>query len=187
MPLPAPGNLLRLEAKADSSPAGPFPLFFFAAVSAFQSSCLCQGLYFGICGNRLVWANGKLQKSQGASSSGPPRLLRGQERLGAAVPGLSVPDMCPLGPGCPFPGTPQRLCRSQAAAGPQWGCRPGAGCRETDTEFLPHPQPLSTKRQVAGGSRREPSSDGGAQGHGLGSCASVSTHRWACRFVCVSR
>lgn len=108
MPLSARGILLRLEAKADSSPACPFLLFFFAAVSAFQSSHLCQGLYFGICGNRLVWANRKLEKPQQARSPGPPSLLQGQADSGRLPCGPVAlwpceSDICRLEARVPFP------------------------------------------------------------------------------------
>lgn len=49
--LQAPEIPLKLQAEAAGPPALSLPLFFFAAVSVFQSPHLCQGLYFGICGN----------------------------------------------------------------------------------------------------------------------------------------
>lgn len=89
--VPTPGILLRLEAKADSSSACFFPLFFFAAVSAFQSSWLCQGLYFGICGNRLVSANRKLQKSQQAYSPGASQPALRAREIQRGCPGVQCP------------------------------------------------------------------------------------------------
>lgn len=86
----------------------------------------------------------------------------------SGFPGAQSPRQVPTGARVPFPRHPRSLsAKGRLLRGPSGAADPELGACETDTKFLPHPQPLSTKRQVAGGSRREPRCDGGARGHGL--------------------
>lgn len=193
MPLPARGIFLRLEAKADSSPACLSHYFSLQLSLHFRVHISARDSILGFVGTgsfRQIGSSSNLSElvalglpacSEGSRSQGGcPRAQR-PRHVQTGGQGTLSQESLQLGRPCSISAEAGALAlKGHGGASLSWASV------KTDTEFPTHPQPLSTWRQVAGGSSREPSSDTprstGAEGlWAMRVCA--PTHRWACGFV----